>query len=86
MDFRIMTSVFLNLIAFSTPLIFLASYFGGEVRVNPESTWHLSAIGGSVLFAFTVATIGGRLLPKEEDSLPKQIIRLFKTVANANKG
>ena len=81
MDFRMLASVLLNLVAFAVPLAFFVEYFGADVRINLESTWHLSALGGSVLFAFLVALIAARLFSRQEDTLPHHIIRLLKAGA-----
>ncbi len=85
MDFRMLASVLLNLIAFAVPLAFFVEYFGPEVRINLESTWHLSALGGSVLFAFLVALVAARLLPRQEDTLPQHIIRLLQARATEKR-
>ncbi len=81
MDFRMLASVLLNLVAFAVPLAFFVEYFGTEVRISLESTWHLSALGGSIFFAFLVALIAARLLSRQEDALPHHIIRLLKARA-----
>ena len=85
MDFRMLASVLLNLIAFAVPLAFFVAYFGPEVRISLASTWHLSALGGSVFFAFLVALIAARLLPRQEDTLPQHIIRLLQAGATEKR-
>ena len=80
MDFRMLASVLLNLVAFAVPLAFFVEYFGADVRINLASTWHLSALGGSIFFAFLVALIAARLFSRE-DTLPQHIIRLLKARA-----
>ncbi len=85
MDFRMLASVLLNLVAFAVPLAFFVEYFGADVRISLESTWHLSALGGSVLFAFLVALIAARLFSRQEDTLPHHIIRLLKARATEKR-
>ena len=85
MDFRMLASVLLNLVAFAVPLAFFVAYFGAEVRIDLASTWHLSAVGGSVLFAFLVALIAARLFSRQEDTLPHHIIRLLKARATEKR-
>ena len=85
MDFRMLASVLLNLVAFAVPFAFFVAYFGPEVRIRLESTWHLSAVGGSVLFAFLVALIAARLLSRQEDTLLQHIIRLLKARATEKR-
>ncbi len=85
MDFRMLASVLLNLIAFAVPFAFFVEYFGAEVWISLASTWHLSALGGSVLFAFLVALIAARLLSRQEDTLLHHIIRLLKARATEKR-
>ena len=85
MDFRMLASVLLNLVAFAVPLAFFVEYFGADVRISLASTWHLSALGGSVLFAFLVALIAARLFSRQEDTLPHHIIRLLKARATEKR-
>ena len=84
MDFRMLASVLLNLVAFAVPLAFFVEYFGADVRINLASTWHLSALGGSIFFAFLVALIAARLFSRE-DTLPQHIIRLLKARATEKR-
>ena len=85
MDLRMLASVLLNLVACAVPLAFFVEYFGPEVRISLASTWHLSALGGSVLFAFLVALIAARLFSGQEDTLPHHIIRLLKARATEKR-
>ena len=85
MDFRMLASVLLNLVACAVPFAFFVEYFGPEVRISLASTWHLSALGGSVLFAFLVALIAARLFSRQEDTLPQHIIRLLKARATEKR-
>ena len=85
MDFRMLASVLLNLVACAVPFAFFVAYFGPEVRIDLASTWHLSALGGSVFFAFLVALIAARLLSGQEDALPHHIIRLLKARATEKR-
>ena len=84
MDFRMLASVLLSLVAFAVPLAFFVEYFGADVRIRLESTWHLSALGGSVFFAFLVALIAARLFSRQ-DTLPHHIIRLLKARATEKR-
>ena len=85
MDLRMLASVLLNLVACAVPFAFFVEYFGPEVRISLASTWHLSALGGSVLFAFLVALIAARLFSGQEDTLPQHIIRLLKARATEKR-